>query len=337
MVRRGAWFWIAAAGWLACWRAAHAQPISEQDRAAAQALFEEAMRLTAAGRYGEACPKLAESQRLDGAIGTRFYLADCLERTGLIASAWTNFVHVADEAKTLRQPDRERVARRRAEALRPRLPWLTLTVPDEVRRLPGLVIQQGARRIGEPEWGVAIPVDPGDHLLSARAPGREPWQARITAREATAQEIAVPLLAKTPGPEAGPAPRPRARPAPGASPAPDRARMHPRRLAGYVTGGVGAAALGAGAAFGIRAALLQGQADCDDSGGCATQAAADRLNGAIVSADVSTTTFVIGSALFAGGAVLVLTAPQSARPGDEQGFTPTLQVGPGGIGVGGAW
>jgi hypothetical protein len=51
----------------------------------AQALFDEARQLTAAGRYVEACPKFAESQRIDPSMGTRFYLADCLEHIGKLA------------------------------------------------------------------------------------------------------------------------------------------------------------------------------------------------------------------------------------------------------------
>jgi len=57
------------------------------DAPAAQALFDEAKRAMADGRWAEACPKLEESERLDPSIGTAFNLARCYEHVGRIASA----------------------------------------------------------------------------------------------------------------------------------------------------------------------------------------------------------------------------------------------------------
>ena len=74
----------------------HAQ---QRDPAAAQALFDEATKLTKQGRYPEACEKLAESNRLDPGIGTQFHLADCYEQSGRFASAWAGFLDVASQAR----------------------------------------------------------------------------------------------------------------------------------------------------------------------------------------------------------------------------------------------
>src|SRR4051812_25793931 len=63
--------------------------------AEAQVLFTEGRRLVTEGRYAEACAKLAESQRLDPSAGAQLNLADCYERSGQTASAWTVFREAA--------------------------------------------------------------------------------------------------------------------------------------------------------------------------------------------------------------------------------------------------
>ena len=76
---------------------AAAQAASEQ--AAAEALFNQARDLMNAKQYGDACPKFAESQRLDPAPGTLLNLATCYERNGQIASAWVTYKEAATAAR----------------------------------------------------------------------------------------------------------------------------------------------------------------------------------------------------------------------------------------------
>jgi hypothetical protein len=80
--------------------------VSPADSAAARSLFDEARALLQAGKAAEACPKLEESQRLDPGMGTMFNLAECYERVGKTASAWTMFLQVASRARAASQADR---------------------------------------------------------------------------------------------------------------------------------------------------------------------------------------------------------------------------------------
>ena len=107
--RRSALLALALASSLAAARPALAQGEGER-AAAAQALFDEAMRLMKADQNAAACPKLEESQRLDPGMGTEFRLAECYEKVGKLASAWAKFVSVADSAAVARMSDREAVA-----------------------------------------------------------------------------------------------------------------------------------------------------------------------------------------------------------------------------------
>ena len=201
------------------------------DPAAAQALFFDARSLMEQGRYVEACPKLEESLRLDAGIGTRFNLADCNEQIGKITSAWAGFLDVAAQSKAAKQVDRERVARRRAAALELRIPKVVVDVEGPSGDME---VQRDGQPIGRASWGVAIPVDPGAHRISASAPGKDTWETTVQAGEGATLRVSVPrdLMAATRSSVAA-------------------KRGATRRTLGWLATGVGAAALGVGLGFGL--------------------------------------------------------------------------------------
>src|SRR5206468_651690 len=56
----------------------------------------------------------------------------------------------------------------------------------------GLVITQDGVELVRAAWGMALPVDPGEHQIEARAPGKKPWTRYIvTAPGADRQELEV--------------------------------------------------------------------------------------------------------------------------------------------------
>jgi hypothetical protein len=152
--------------------------------AAAQALFDEAMRLMRTDHAVEACPKLEEAQRLDAGMATQFRLAECYEKVGKLASAWASFIAVADSAGVAKLPDREAAARKRADALAARIPRLTIIVPPAVAALDGVDVQRDGVSVGRPLWGVPVPIDPGEHVVTVKAPGKKVGEARLSAGEA---------------------------------------------------------------------------------------------------------------------------------------------------------
>src|ERR1700690_176585 len=145
---------------------------SPDDVARADALFNAGKQLRDAGQYTDACPQFAQSSRLAPGIGVSLYLADCYERVGRTASAWTEF-RKAEKLARDRNDKRADLARARSEALEPKLSGPTIAVPPAVAHVAPDVLLDGAR-IGPDEWNAAMAVDPGDHVVTVSVPGQAP-------------------------------------------------------------------------------------------------------------------------------------------------------------------
>ncbi len=305
-----------------------ARAASPADVAAAQHLFDEAKRKAEAGEHAAACPLLEESQRLDPALGTAFNLSDCYERTGRTASAWTAFLDVAAQAKAAGKAERERAARERAAALEPRLVRVAIVVGDAT---PELEVRRDGSVVGRAAWSLALPVDPGEHTVSASAPGRATWSTKVSVKEHDAPlTVRVPRLApssRAESPAAGGPPSP-------ASPAAQRGPLGAQRTVALVVAGVGVLGVGLGTAFGLSSMSKNGQAKglCDPSLPCRDPAGVAAWNDAYRAGTTSTVAFAAGGALLAGAAVLWLTGAPASPSGGV-----ALSIGPGAARASGAW
>jgi hypothetical protein len=170
-----------------------AAPARAADVATAEVLFDDARKLIGQGRWAEACPKLEESQRLAPAIGTEFNLADCWEHIGRLASAWAAFLEVAERTHARAEAERERAARARAADLEPKLGRLVVRVGLDARR-DGLEVRRDGELVRDSLWGVAVPVDQGDHRVEARAPGMAAWSSLLHVADGERAGIEVPRL-----------------------------------------------------------------------------------------------------------------------------------------------
>ena len=166
------------------------------NKVAAEALFRDARRLLDAGNYKEACEKLAASERLDPAVGTLLNLAHCYEKLGRTASAWGTYREAITAAKLAGQADREKSARKSADALEPTLPHLTVTVSAEAK-VSGLQVTRDGVAVVQEIWGTSVPVDPGEHVIAASAPGRKSWSQTINSTSGAAANVEVPTLERS--------------------------------------------------------------------------------------------------------------------------------------------
>ena len=285
-------------------------PARAGDAAAGEALFREGRALMNAGDFAAACPKLAESYSQDPATGTLLALAVCQEKAGQTASAWATYAQVATRAKKEGQTEREQAARERLSALQPTLSRLTISVDSATSALQGLEVKRDGKPIGPGAWGTAMPLDPGEHVVEATAPGKRAWQTKVTvAAEADAQTVQVPALEDEPAATAGAAAvdggastSTVAGPAPGSE-------GTPLRTIGLIVGGAGLVSLGVGGFFGLQAQSLNEDSKAD--GHCDAQNQCDATGGekredAKSAATVSTIAFVAGGVLTATGVTLFL-------------------------------
>ena len=253
--------------------------------ASAQAPQEEADRLFAEGRElltvkkdpKAACEKFEAAIKLDPtATGTMLNLGLCYENLGMFATSIRWFRKAQTAATENQLVVYEEAAKDHTSIISPKVPILKLelTGPNDLE-----VFVDGAP-IAATEYG-RIEVDPGAHVIEARASGMRP--ARRTIQIAAAEHQVVALAVTEPLPVFV-----------------DRGTTR-RRVALGVAGG-GALTLGASLAYNLvkRGAQRDARDPFDEERFYAAQ---DDMR------TIGTGLFVAGSALVVAGAILYLTAP----------------------------
>ncbi|MCK6532420.1 MAG: PEGA domain-containing protein [Polyangiaceae bacterium] len=300
-----------------------------EDSALATELFNQGRELMAAGKAHEACPKLAESHRLDPGGGTVLNLGLCYEAIGKLASAYSAFNDALAMARRDDRDDRITIATEHLASVEPRLSRLIIEVPPGLA-LAGMSVTRDGSEVARAAWGSAMPVDGGPHEVVVAAPGYRTWRATVEVKpESDKQTLVVPRL------EA----EPRAEPprsvivAPVVAPVPDRPprnRPHSdaQRTWGFIVGGVGVIGVGAGTYLGVRALSKKDESEALCKHGC-TVRGSELSREATTFADWSTASFGFGIATLGLGTYLVLSAPERPSVG--------LSLGPRGAGVRGSF
>jgi hypothetical protein len=303
---------------------------SPEDRAAADALYEESAKLVKENKWPEACARLEASEKLDPAIGTLMRLGSCYEHIGRTASAWTTYNEVLGLAKA--NDKRAMEAALDAKRLEPLLARLLLDVAPE-NRAAAVEVRRDGTLISAGAWGAAVPIDPGAHVIEATAPGKAPWKTTITVEaKAGVTTITVPVLQNVSSTPDAAVP---------AATVPDAAVPFwgPQRIAGVVMGAVGLVGLGVGAGFTAEMASKNNAslAYCPTDPAHCYAPGVNLRNQAFDASYVATGTFIAGAALVGAGLVVFLTAPANApkKPDPAIGGARVQPiVGPGLVGAG---
>ena len=158
----------------------------------ADQLFHSGEKKFDSGDYPGACADFSESLKLGPKLGTLLNLALCHETIGKLVTAWSEFTHGAAWAAQNNQRDRLEFATTHIRALEPRLPRIVLQLPTH-RALESLEID--GEPVPEPRWYLPLYLDPGEHHLAAKAPGKK--RTTVSFRVTTApgdQLVMIPSL-----------------------------------------------------------------------------------------------------------------------------------------------
>jgi hypothetical protein len=240
---------------------AFAQPVSvdqasEGDRAAARELTMAGLDALDRKDYAAAEKNLEHASTILWAPTIGLGLARARVALGKLVSAQDAYSRVTatpvtrDSAPAFQQAILD--ANRELQALRPRLPKVIITVRGAA---PGEVTLDGAR-ISPGSLGAPRPVDPGHHVIRARAPGFAPAEATVTLAESATQNV---VLELKPGDDTSPIepPAPPARASAvepgGTAPAERPSTWTTQRTLALSAGGVGVVGLVIGGVVGTQA------------------------------------------------------------------------------------
>jgi hypothetical protein len=346
MTRHRASIVLALALALAAPGSARAEPSPQDQEAAARAVGDEALHRFNAARWQEAYELFQRADRIFHAPTLVLYMGHCRARLGDARAAWRLYRSVAEEplaeGAPLQFQTARGVARELLASMRRRLFIARIVIAGAPAG--GASVLVDGRGVPASELD-DLPLEPGEHVVTASVPGGPTIRRDVTALAGGATEILLtlspPALSARPSPPMIPATPDRAElakapsrpePAPTAA-APPAPRRSPSLLVpAGVAFGLGGAALVAGTITGVISlrAAADVKARCNAAGQCppSDQAAADRAGQL---ADASTGNFVAGGLAVATGIVLVVVDHRAPRA-DTAAVHLTIGLGYGAVG-----
>lgn len=230
---------------------AFAQDAAELKKARLQ--FQQATELERAGNWTAALQAFREVGQVRMTPQVRFHIAVCEENLGRLVAALGGYELASADADKV-GPDFKGEVEEKVTKLRARIPKLVI---ERGEGASAAAIELDGVAVGDSSIGVEVPLDPGPHAVTAKAPNRKPFESTVTLKEEETtrlelklEEIPQEQLAITGG----------------AAPAPDKP---PSKVVPFVIGGVGVAALiGSGVLFGLRQSTLAELEDACEGSRC---------------------------------------------------------------------
>lgn len=159
---------------------AHAQSAPAKEHA--KKLFDEGLELEKKNDYAGALAKYKEAEASAVTAGLRFHKGYCLEMLGKLSTAQDEYDAAERLAREQNKPDVRTAILARLEPIRARVPQIAVRFTGDIK---GGEVQVDGEKIAAPLLeGKSFRIDPGDHVVTAKAPGYKNWKRDVHVVEA---------------------------------------------------------------------------------------------------------------------------------------------------------
>jgi hypothetical protein len=299
---------------------ADAEAANADERKRARSLAEEGAKLFERGDFAAALTRFEEAEALVPVVTITLERARTLEKLGRWVEALEVLQSIAETPLGPTSHPSHKKARAEAAELTSALDLRTPRLALDLRpaRDGTLVLLDGEPMAPEISQGVAVRIDPGTHLLEARATDGASARRELELLPGDRREIR--LLLELPRPKS--------------LENPDAAPGATQRTAGWITLGIGGALFATGSALGIGAVVMRG--DLADQ--CPGDVCPSSLEGDVGTYDALRVTTTVGLLLGLAGAGAGITLLATV-PSDESKAAPEVEleaiVSPTWLGLGG--
>lgn len=290
----------------------HAQPA-----VVASTLFQQAITKMEAEQFGEACPLLEQSYKIDARLGTLFTLANCRDLEGKVASASARYGEYLrayanmSETEQAKHQSRAAIAEARVRELENQLPLLHIAWKGDLPAKTRVLVDDFELPHRAPD--LPLPLDPGPHdiIIEQAETPEERRTVMLTLGQETRFDVDAEVVLVKPL-EQAPLPAPPPRPIIPNAPK----TTGTQKIAGFIVLGAGGAGFLFGGIMGAAALDKKKMIDlhCPEASGYGCDSiglsAVDDLR---VYANASTVGIVSGAILTTVGVILVVTAPKGPR------------------------
>lgn len=321
--------WLLGLALLVASQSASAQTEVDENRVVARRMAEEAASLYESGQFDGARDLFHRANVLYPAPTLELWEARSLEKLGRLVeaeeryAAAQRYVIQADDPDVVRAAVRE--AGQEVMRLRRRIPTVTIVLRGADPNDPSVEVQLDGRRVNPAMLGFPKPVDPGHHIARVIVNGRESTRLSVMTEDGDSKRVELDTSSTAPKPT--PRPKPEARPPRPADPGIRRPPpWYTRRTTGWISLGVGAAGLAAGATAGLAAVNTHRDLDAQCPNGECPESLWPDVRSFRRLRDLSTVCYVVGGVGVAAGATIVFLLP--AKKVSANGATLTVALGP---------